>query len=70
MRVILDHDSVKEKIREFVNNYPDGFHIDWLEHPKCDWDKAKLANSLPIDIFYKLFPITATWTMRKRHHKM
>ncbi len=70
MQATLDQGNVKEKIIEFVNNYPDGFHIAWHEHPKCDWDKVKLANSLPIDIFYKLFPITATWSLRKKYHKI
>ena len=55
---------------EFAIKYPDGYHVEWHEKPKSDWDKIKLSKSLPIDVFYKLFPITATWTMRKKYHKM
>ncbi len=41
-----------------------------LDKPKSDWDKMKLSKSLPIDIFFKLYPITATWTIRKRYHNI
>jgi hypothetical protein len=48
--------------------YPDGYRINWHESPKADRDKIKLSQSLPLDIFYKLYPITATWSLRQRHH--
>ena len=75
MQATLDHARYKalfDKVyaEEFVNKYPDGYNIDWHEKPKSDWDKIKLAKSLPLDIFYKFYPITATWTIRKKHHNI
>ena len=75
MRATLDHARYRNLFNkvfeeEFVEKYPDGYHVDWLNHPKGDWDRIKLAKSLPIDIFFKLYPITATWTIRKRYHKI
>ena len=48
--------------------YPDGYHVSWHEQAHCDWDKQKLADTLPLDIFYKLYPLTATWLLRQKHH--
>ena len=75
MQATLDHVRYKNLFHkvyaeEFVNNYPDGYHIDWHQKPHGDWDKVKLSKSLPLDVFYKLFPITATWTVRKKHHNI
>ena len=75
MRATLDHARYRDLFNqvyeeEFVNKYPDGYHVDWLHHPISDWDKIKLSKSLPIDVFYKLYPITATWTIRKKHHNI
>ena len=57
------------------NRYKDLFHKVFEEEfgkagSQSDWDKIKLSKSLPLDVFYKLFPITATWTMRKKHHNI
>jgi len=75
LQATLDHDRYKRLFHkvyeeEFVNKYPDGYHVDWTNHPKGDWDRIKLTKSLPLDVFYKLYPITATWTMRKKYHKI
>ena len=53
-----------------MTNYPDGYHVDWNQKAHGDWDKTKLSKSLPIDVFYKFYPITTMWTLRKRHHNI
>ena len=75
MQATLDHARYTKLFHkvfeeEFVNKYPDGYHVDWHQKAHSDWDKIKLAKSLPIDIFYKFYPITATWTMRRKHHNI
>lgn len=75
MRVILDHARYTDLFHkvyeeEFAIKYPDGYHVEWHQKAHGDWDKIKLSKSLPIDVFYKLFPITATWTIRKKYHKI
>ena len=75
MRATLDHDRYRDLFHkvyeeESAIKYPDGYHVDWHQKAHGDWDKTKLAKSLPIDIFYQLYPITATWTIRKRYHNI
>ena len=70
MQAILDHDRYKRLFNEvyaeeFVNKYPDGYHVDWHQKPHGDWDRVKLMKTLPLDIFFKFYPITAKWTMRR-----
>ena len=61
----LNKNTKEPKITEL---YPDGYHISWHQKPHCDWDKKKLAETLPLDIFYKLYPLTATWLLLQKHH--
>ena len=75
MQATLDHDRYKDLFHkvyeeEFVNKYPDGYHVDWHQKPISDWDRVKLTKSLPLHIFFKFYPITATWTMRKKDYNI
>jgi len=71
LRVTLDHARYRDLFHkvyeeEFAIKYPDGYHVDWHQKPHGDWDKTKLSKSLPIDIFYQLYPITATLIWRNK----
>ena len=57
-----------KKEQKIAELYPDGYHITWHQKPHCDYDKKKLAETLPLDIFYKLYPLTATWLLRQKRH--
>ena len=54
--------EIKKAISDIVEFYPDGYRIDWHKH------KVEESINLPLDILYKLYPITTTWSLRQKHH--
>ena len=54
--------EIKKAIRDIVEFYPDGYRIDWHNH------KVEEPINLPLDILFKLYPITTTWSLRQKHH--
>ena len=51
----------KSKNKTISELYPNGYHIDWEKH-------SNEMLGLPIDIYYRLYPIKATWLLRQKHH--
>ena len=40
-----------------------GYHIEWDNYTSYD-----SMLGLPIDIYYKFYPIKTTWLLRQKHH--
>lgn len=51
----------KSKNKTISELYPNGYHTDWETF-------AEGMLGLPIDIYYKLYPIKATWLLRQKPH--
>jgi len=61
--------NTKNKLKKITELNSSSWILDeWHEKPHCDYWRIKLAKTLPLDIFYKLYPITATWSLRQKHH--
>jgi hypothetical protein len=54
--------EIKKAISDIVEFYPDGYRVDWHNY------KIEQPINLPIDILFKLYPITTTWSLRQKHH--
>ena len=54
--------EINKTISDIVEFYPDGYRINWHNH------KVEKPINLPLDILFKLYPITTTWSLRQKHH--
>ena len=52
-----------KKEKTIAELYPDGYRLNWHEH---NTENVVNTLGLPIDIFYKLYPITTTWSLRQK----
>ena len=53
--------KLKNNTPKISELYPNGYHIDWEKY-------SDDMLGLPIDIYYKFYPIKTTWLLRQKHH--
>ena len=60
----IEKEFRKNSISELIEKYPMGYSVDWDCYVRL---AESIRSGLPIDIFYKLYPITTTYTLRRKY---
>lgn len=54
--------KLKKKTKTISDLYPMGYHVEWDNYQNDS------MLGLPIDIYYKFYPIKTTWLLRQKRH--